>query len=225
MISLWEKINLRLHAIVDRALDARSITLYDQYVQDVQAYREQVEVSAATMYAGVQANKRRLAQYEEEQAALDGRVDELILDGYEEAARIAQGDLEAKKQLIATTRAQIANQEADHQRLLDGREQTVERLQVIRGERPAVESLLAVVRAGQLIEQIELSLGSLARLGQESGAGQIAAGILRRFDEAEARWQMATADLGVDEASVQAEKAQVDAQIQERIRRLGLDEA
>jgi hypothetical protein len=224
MLSLWEKISQRLHAIVDRALEARSLALYDQYVRDVEAYGRQIEESAATMYAGIQANKRRLIGHEEEAQRIDRRIDELILAGEEDQARILQSDLEVQEELIATTRRQIANQEADHRRLLAGRQETRERLQLVRGERPGVESLLAVVRAGQLMEQIELTLAGLAQLGEESAAGRIAAGIQRRFDEAELRWQMATADQQADAALEAAEESQVGDQLAERMRRLGLEE-
>ena len=223
MASLWERISQKLHAIVDRALDARSLALYDQYIRDVEAYRTQIEESAARMYAGIQANKRRLVQAENTERRLDGRVDQLILAGDETAARIARSDLEIQHQLVATTRAQIANQEVDYNRLLGGRRETRERLGVIRGERPAVESLLAVVQAGELVEKIELTLGSLARLGEESAAGRIAAGIQSRFDEVEVRWQLTAADLAADRALVESEKAQVESQLAERMHRLGLD--
>ena len=229
MATLWEKISQKLHSIVDRALEARSMALYDQYVRDVEAYGRQVEESTAMMYAGIQANKRRLVRHEADERRLDSRIDELILDGDEGAATMIQGDLEIQQGLVATTRAQIANQEADYQLLSAGRQETGERLHLVRGERPAVESLLAVVRAGELIEKIELSLGSLARLGEESAAGRIASDIQRRFDEAETRWQMASMQMGAEEASVEAfeeaEKAQVESQLAERMRRLGLDES
>lgn len=224
MTDLWELINQKLHAIVDRALNARSLALYDGYLRDVEAYVDQVEDSAARMYAGAEANKRRLTQYEAEIVSMDARVDELILAGDDDAARMLQADLDAKRELAATTRAQIANQEADYRRLLAGREESKERLELMRGERPAVESLMAVIRAGQLVESIELTLGSLAQLGRESAIGEIAAGIQRRLYEAEARWQMAAASLEVDRASVEAEKAQVEDQLAERVKRLGLDE-
>jgi hypothetical protein len=88
-----------------------------------------------------------------------------------------------------------------------------------------VESLLAVVRAGELIESVELTLASLAQLGKESAIGELADGIQRRLEMAEARWQMAAVDLGIDAASKAAEEARVADQLAERIRRLGLDES
>jgi phage shock protein A len=224
MLSLLEKISQKLHAIVDRALEARSLALYDQYVRDVEAYGKQIEESAATMYAGIQANKRRLVRHEEEAQRMDRQVDELILAGDEDKARLVQSDLEVQQQLVATTQRQIVNQEVDYRRLLAGREETGERLQLMRGERPGVESLLAMIRAGQLMEQIELTLAGLAQLGEASAAGRIAASIQRRFDEAEVRWQMAAADLQADAALAAAEELQVDDQLTERMRRLGLEE-
>lgn len=225
MSSLWEKINRKLHEIVDRALDAHSLALYDQYLRDVEAYREQVEASAARIYAGIQANQRKLAQHEADLAQLDAGVDRRLAAGEEEVARMMQGDLEIQRELVATTRQQIANQESDYQRLLAGRQETQERLQVLRHERPAVQSLMAVVKAGDLIEKIELTLGNLAQLGESSAAGEIAAGILRRFDEAEVRWQLSAARLGLEQASLELEQSRIEDQLAERMRRLGLDDS
>ena len=224
MTSLWEKINQKLHAIVDRALDAHSMALYDQYLRDVQAYRDQVETATAGMYAGVEANRRRLARHEARAADLDGQIDRLLLDGQEALARPLLEELETAQGLVATTRAQIAQQEADYRQLVAGRTETAERLEVVRGERPAVESLINTVRAGELIEQIELTLGNLAQLGGESAIGQIASRIWQRFDEAELRWQAAAARVAADQASLEAERLQVDDQLTERLRRLGLDQ-
>lgn len=225
MTGLWEKINQRLYAIVDRALNAHSLTLYDRYVRDVEAYRLQIEDSAARMYSGIEANKRRLVRHEDEAHLLSNRVDELALAGDQEMARLLQMEMDVKRELVATTRAQIANGQADYQQLLTGRQETRERLELMRGERPAVESLLAVIRAGELIESVELTLASLAQLGKESAIGELAGGIQRRLDMAEARWQMAAVDLGIDAASAAAKEARVADQLAERMRRLGLDES
>ena len=224
MTSLWEKINIKLHSIVDRALNARSLALYDQYIRDVEAYRNQIEKSAAIMYAGIQANKRRIIRHQEIMQQMEHRVDDLLLDGDEEHARIAQQDLVVKKDLVASTEAQIFNQEVDYQRLLSGRQETRERLEIVQGERPAVENLLAIVRAGELVEQIELTLAGLSGLDDVSPAGKIASRLLSRFSEAEVRWQLAAVSLGADQASIEAERIQIDDQLAERMRRLGLDE-
>jgi phage shock protein A len=224
LASLWERVNQRLHEIVDRALEAQSLALYDQYLRDVEAYGQQIEESAATMYAGIQANKRRLERHEEELARLASRVDAALAAGESERARLLQADLAVQQELVETTRNQIANQEADRQRLLAGREETRGRLQTMQAERPSVEALMAMIRAGRLAEQIEITLGSLAQLGSESAAGRVAIGIQQRLDEAEARWQMVAGSLGIDPASVATEKAQVDDQLAERMRRLGLDQ-
>jgi phage shock protein A len=223
MNSLWEKINQKLHSIVDRALNASSLALYDQYIRDVEAYGRQLEDSAATIYAGIQANKRRLAQHISTMQDLEARVDPLLAED-ESAGRIMLNDLQVQRELVKVTQKQIENQQADYERLLTGREQTQDRLKVISGERPAVENLLAVVRAERLMQQIDNTLAGIALLGETSAAGQIAAGIQRRFNEAELRWQMAAGKLGLDQASVEAEKAQIDAQLTERMKRLGLEE-
>jgi phage shock protein A len=224
LASLWERVNQRLHEIVDRALEAQSLALYDQYLRDVEAYGHQIEESAATMYAGIQANKRRLERHESELARLAGRVDAALAAGESDRARLLQADLAVQQELVETTRNQIANQEADRQRLLAGREETRQRLQTMQAERPSVEALMAMIRAGRLADQIEITLGSLAQLGAESAAGRVASGIQQRLDEAEARWQMVAGSLGIDPVSVATEKAQVDDQLAERMRRLGLDQ-
>jgi phage shock protein A len=223
LADLWERVNQRLHAIVDRALEAQSLALYDQYLRDVEAYGRQIEQSAATMYAGIQANKRRLERHEAELEPLASRVDAALTAGATEQARRLQADLAIQQELVDTTRNQIANQEADRQRLLTGRQETRHRLQTLQAERPSVEALMAMIRAGRLAQQIEITLGGLAQLGAESTVGQVASGIQQRLDEAEARWQLVAGDLGLDPVSVATEEAQIDDQLAERMRRLGLD--
>jgi phage shock protein A len=220
---LWQRVNQRLHAIVDRALNAQSLALYDQYLRDVEAYGRQIEESAATIYAGIQANRRRLERHEAELARLAARVDGALAAGEAEAARRLQAELAIQHELVATTRAQIEHQEADRRRLLSGREETRHRLQLMEAERPSVEALLAMIRAGRLAEQIDLTLGGLAGLGAESAAGRVAAGIRQRLDEAEARWQLVAGHLGADPATEAAAAAQIGDQLAQRMRRLGLD--
>jgi phage shock protein A len=224
LAGLWERVNQKLHEVVDRALEAQSLALYDQYLREVEAYGQQIEESAATMYAGIQANKRRLERHEAELARLASRVDAALAAGESERARLLQADLAVQQELVETTRGQIANQEDDRQRLLAGREETRLRLQTMQAERPSVEALMAMIRAGRLADQIEITLGGLAQLGVESAAGRVASGIQQRLDEAEARWQMVAGSLGIDPASVATEKAQLDDQLAERMRRLGLDQ-
>jgi phage shock protein A len=223
LASLWETINQKLHAIVDQALQQHSLALYDQYIRDVEAYRRQVEESAAMLYAGIQANRRRLEQHQATSASLDARLNRLLVQGDQDAARLAQIDLQVQQELVNTTQAQIAHQEEDYHRLLAGRQETQDRLTVSQAERPAVENLMAVIQATRLMEQIELTLAGLAGLGEGSAAGQMAAGLLQRFDAAEARWQMAASRIGIDAVAQQVEQAQIDDQLAERIRRLGLD--
>jgi phage shock protein A len=220
---LWERVNQRLHEVVDRALDAQSLALYDQYLRDVESYGRQIEESAATMYAGIQANRRRLERHEAELARLTARVDGSLAAGEVEQARLRQADLAIQQELVETTRGQIVNQEADRQRLLGGREEAFHRLQLMEAERPSVEALLAMIRAGRLAEQIELTLAGLAQLGAESAAGRVASGIRQRLDEAEARWQLVAGRLGIDPGAEAVEEAQVGDQLAERMRRLGLD--
>jgi len=219
---LKQKIGSALHAFVDRALENSSLALYDQSLRDMEDYIAYVEEAAVGMKAAAEGNKRRLGQHQIEAEALQTRLDQLLAENQTEQAQRVQQALAVKQQQIADTQVQIERQETQHEALAHNWQTLKGRLRVLQGERGSVEALVALSRAQRTIGSIEVTLGGLAGLGHDSELGVMAGHILQRLDEAEARLELVDVDAEVARAVAAIEEAQVDTQIDERRRRLGL---
>ena len=217
-----EKIGERLHAIVDRALESSSVALYNQSLRDMEDYIRHVEEAAVSMKAAAEGNKRRLAQYQAEAEILDTRLNQLLAEGQSEQATRVQQALNVKRSQIAETQVQIERQEGQHVALAHNWQTLKERLRVLQGERGSVVALVAQARAERAISSIEYTLGGLAGLGSGSQISIMAGHIMQRLDEAEARLALVDVDLEVARAAAAIEEAQVEEQLMERRRRLGL---
>lgn len=217
-----EKIGDRLHAIVDRALENSSVALYDQSLRDMQDYIRYVEEAAVSMKAAAEGNKRHLDQHLSEAEILETRLNQLLLEDRVEQAQRVQQALNIKRGQIAETQAQIERQEGQHIGLVHNWQTLGERLRVLQGERGSVVALVARAKVERAISSIEYTLGGLAGLGGYSEIGAMAAHIMQRLDEAEARLALVDVDAEVAQAAVAIEAARVEEQIKERRQRLGL---
>lgn len=226
MTSFWqewkEKIDDRLHTVVDRALENSSVALYDQSLRDMEAYLGHLGEAAVSMKAAAEGNKRRLAQYQAEAEILDTRLNQLLAEGQAEQVQKVQQALNIKRQQIADAQAQIERQEGQHAALVHNLKMLKEQLQMLQGERGSVVALVALAKAQRTIGSIECTLGGLASLGGDSEIGAMAGHILQRLNEAEARLALVDVDAEVAQAATAIEEAQVEEQLVERRHRLGL---
>lgn len=229
MTSIFERLDdlIRgsLHRFVDRALENNSLILYDQDVRDMEDAIGYVEEATATMYTAAQANERRLARHQEDVERLERRLERLTaqgLDATSERVMIAGAELEAKRDLAAETKTQIERQVAQYETLKKRLAETEVIAQTLQDARPRLESLLVLARAYRSVEQVELTLEALRGLGGDTEVSMVADSIYRRFDEAQARLDAIrqAEDL---EMSVELEGAEVESQLTERRRRLGLE--
>jgi phage shock protein A len=229
MTSILEKLDdlIRgsLHRFVDRALENNSLALYDQDVRDMGTAIDHVEEAATNMYAAARANERRLIRHQEDVERLERRVERLAAEGVApttERVMVAEAELEAKRGLVVETQAQIERQQGQYETL---KRQTAElrlREQVLQDTRPRMESLLVLARAFYSVERVEMTLQALRGLGGDTEVAMVADSIYQRFDEAQARQDMMhqTTDL---EMLAELEQIEVDDQLEQRRRRLGLE--
>jgi len=214
-----------LHRFVDRALEKRSLVLYDQAVRDMEAAIAHLEEATTTMYAAARVNERRLARHREGVQRLEQRLERLTDEGVEpttERMMVAQGALEAKGSLVAETQAQIERQQAQYETLAKRLAGTEVYAEALRDARPRLESLLVLARAYRSVERVELTLEGLRGLGGDAEVATVADSIYQRFNEAQARLDLIgrAKDL---EILAELEQAQVEDQLAQRRRRLGLE--
>jgi len=213
-----------LHRLVDRALENSSLALYDQDVRDMEQAIDHFEEATATMYAAARANERRLVQHQEDVEQLERRLERLQAEGVPsttERMMVAQAELDAKRSLVVETQAQIERQQAQHETLKKRLAETQVVAETLIDARPRMESLLVLAKAYRSVEQVEMTLEALKGLGGDTEVAMVADSIYQRFNEAQARLELMdqVEDL---ELLAELEQVEVEDQLAERRRRLGL---
>jgi phage shock protein A len=222
--SLFEKINTlisaNLHGIVDRAIEANSVQVMDEYIRQVERNLDALEDSAATIGGTVKTLKRKHEEFAAAAEKLDRDIDTLIIKGKDDLAGAAQADLNAKQQLAQEYYEQWKDQEVQYQKMLEMRLKLETKLTTIKQEREHLRALIELAEAKKVTLKTVKSLDQLAATGDEQITG-LAQRIRTNLDRTDARLEMATANISdqIDEA---VRGGEVDRQLDERRRRLGM---
>ncbi len=222
--SLLDKINTlisaNLHGMVDRALEANSVKVMDEYIRQAERNLDSLEDSAATVGGTVRTLKRKYEEFAAAAEKLDRDIDTLLIKGKNELAAAAQADLNTKQQLAQEYYEQWQQQENQYRRMMDMKLKLEAKLTAIKQEREQVKALLELAEAKRITTQTIRSLDDLAGVGDEDVA-RVADAIRARLDREDAKLEMATVRLGeqIDEVVGQSE---IEAQLEERRKRLNL---
>ncbi|MGH2536521.1 MAG: PspA/IM30 family protein [Candidatus Promineifilaceae bacterium] len=226
MASLLEKaqtlISANLHDIVDRALEANSTAVMKEYIRDAENNLEQLEEATATVGGEVKTLERRYEEYRKRGDELDRNIDTLLMQGKSDLARAAQSELNTVRRLEEQYHEQWVRQQREYESLKSARLKLQARLNTIRQEQKELEALLQLARSKEITVKAIKSLDDLVGAG-DSDIARMAESIRNRLDRATAYSEMYAGrlDAQMDEALGTAE---VDLQLEERKRRLGLAE-
>ncbi len=224
MASLLEKVDTlikaNLHALVDKALQSNNIAVIDQYIRDVDNNLDALEDAAATVGGQVKTLERKRDELKKQVIDLDRNIDMFLSQGKDDLARAAQSKLNSVKTMAETYEQQATRQASEYQSLLNARLKLQTKLQTIRQQREEMAHLLELAKAKEITNRAIKSIDDLAGMGDQDVA-RIAEGIRNRLDSASARAEMAAQNLDtqMDEA---LGKGELDAQLEERKRRLGM---
>lgn len=224
MASLLEKVSTliqaNLHALVDSALRSNSMAVIDQYIRDVDNNLDALEDAAATVGGQVKTLERKAAEYKKQMDELDRNIDLFLTQGKEDLARAAQAKLNTVRGLYETYTGQLERQQREYKALLDARLKLQAKLTTIRQQREEMVALLDLAKAKEITNKAIRSLNDLAGVG-DADVARMAEAIRVRLDQASARAEMAAQNLDaqMDEALGRGE---LDAQLEERKRRLGI---
>ena len=217
--SFLEKVNTlisaNMHGMVDRALEANSVKVMDEYIRQAERNLDDLEDSAATVGGTVKTLKRKYEEFAAAAEKLDSDIDTLLVKGKNELAGAAQADLNSKQQLAQEYYEQWQSQEQQYRKMMDMRLKLEAKLTTIKQEREQVKALLELAEAKRVTTKTIKSLDDLAGVGDED--------VSRVVDGIRARLDMATGRLSeqIEEAVGYSE---VDAQLAERRKRLNLDQ-
>lgn len=224
MASLLEKvqtlIQANLHAMVDSALKANSLAVYDQYVREVEDNLENLEDAEATVGGELKTLRRKMSAQEEKAAELDRNIDIFLREGKEDLALAAQSRLNSVSRLVQNYQAMVERQEAELKSLKDARLKLEAKLTTVKQEREELQVLLDLARSKELTAKTIKSLDDLMGAGDED-ISRVAEGIRARLDQASARSEMLAGSLDTQMDEV-LEKSTLEAQLAERKARLGL---
>jgi phage shock protein A len=224
MASLMKKvqtlITANLHAMVDSALKANSLAVFDQYVREVEDNLENLEDAVATVGGEIKSLRRRKADQEQKAAELDRSIDVFLREGKEDLALAAQSRLNSVSRLVQNYDEMLERQEAEYQSLKDARLKLEAKLTTVKQEREELQVLLDLARSKELTAQTIKSLDGLMGSG-DADVSRVAEGIRARLDKASARGEMLAASLDTQMDEV-LEKSTLEAQLAERKSRLGL---
>ncbi|MCB0045601.1 MAG: PspA/IM30 family protein [Caldilineaceae bacterium] len=226
MASLLDKVTLlvsaNLHDLADQALQSNSLAVIDQYIRQVEGNMAELEDAAAAVGGEARALERKRMDYERQRDELDRAIDIFLVDGNEAAATAAQSRLNSTQRLLESYQDQTEQQIKEFQSLLDAKVKLEARLAAMRQEREELRALLQLAKSKEITVKAIKSLDDLAGSG-DSDISNIAAGINARLDKATVAVAMRTASLDaqIDKALAGSE---LDAQLAERRKRLGLND-
>ncbi len=224
MASLMEKvstlISANLHYMVDQALQSNSLAVIDQYIRQVENNLEELEDAAATVGGEVKSLKRKMTEYDQKRSELDRAIDAFLVEGNEAAAVAAQSKLNSTLRLVETYHQQVERQDKEFQTLIDAKVKLEARLSTMRQEREELQALLELAKSKEVSIKAMKSLDDLMGTG-DSDIRRIAQSIYSRLDRASAASEMRAASLDEQMDEV-LERSALDAQLQERKKKLGL---
>lgn len=213
-------ISANLHAMVDSALKANSIAVFDQYIREVDDNLENLQDAVATVGGELKTLRRKRSDLDLKAAELDRNIDLFLREGKEDLALAAQSKLNSTNRLIQNYEEMLERQEVEFQSLKDARLKLEAKLTTVKQEREELQALLDLARSKELTAKTIESLDDLMGSG-DADISRVAEGIRARLDKASARSETLAGSLEAQMDQV-LEQSALEAQLAERKARLGL---
>lgn len=224
MASLLEKtqtlIQANLHAMVDRALESNSVAVMKQYIRDAENNLNDLEDAAATVGGEVKTMERKYLEYKKKADQLDRNIDVFLMQGKEELARAAQTEMNSTRRLQEQYHEQWVRQKREYEALLNARLKLQAKLTEIRQEQRELEALLKLAKSKEKTVKAIKSLDDVMGAG-DADIARLGESIRSRLDKATAHSEMYASQLDSQMDEVLG-KGELDIQLEERKRRLGL---
>ena len=190
MASLLDKvstlISANLHAMVDSALKANSLAVFDEYIRQAENNLDALEDAAATVGGNVKTLARKVEQYQADATKQDADIDALLRQGKEDLATAVQAKLNTTSKLLAQYKADYEKTQAEYQKLMDSKLKLEAKLTTIKQEREQMQALLDLAKSKERTVGAIRSLKDLEGVG-DADIAHITEGIRSRLDKADAR--------------------------------------
>ncbi|MFZ4827784.1 MAG: PspA/IM30 family protein [Phototrophicaceae bacterium] len=220
--SFFDKLNTlisaNMHGMVDRALEANSVKVMDEYIRQVERNLEELEESTASVGGTVRTLKRKYEELIAQTEKLDRDIDTLIIKGKNDLAGAAQTELNGKQKSAQEYYGQWQTQEQQYQTMLNMRLKLEAKLTTVKQERQQVQALMELAAAKKQTLKTVKSLDDIVKLGDQD-VNRIASSIRDRIDQEDARLELATKSIS-DQVNEAVSSSEIDMQLEERRRRL-----
>lgn len=226
MASLLEKVSIlikaNMHYMADQALKANSVAVFNEYIREIENNLEDLGEAVATVGGQVKTIQRKRDEYQAQADKLDRDIDLFLTEGNESLAVAAQAKLNSVRRTATTYSEQLITLEREYQNLRDARLKLDAKLSTTKQEREELQALLDLAKAKEISNKTIRNLDDLVGSSDQDVSG-VAEGIRARLDKASAESEMLASSLDkqMDEA---LERRDIDSQLIERKRRLGLAE-
>ena len=226
MASLLEKVSIlikaNMHYMADQALKANSVAVFNEYIREIENNLEDLGEAVATVGGQVKTIQRKRDEYQAQADKLDRDIDLFLTEGNELLAVAAQAKLNSVRRTVTTYSEQLVTLESEYQNLKDARLKLDAKLSTTKQEREELQALLDLAKAKEISNKTIRNLDDLVGSSDQDVSG-VAEGIRARLDKASAESEMLASSLDkqMDEA---LERRDIDSQLIERKRRLGLAE-
>ena len=226
MASLLEKVSIlikaNMHYMADQALKANSVAVFNEYIREIENNLEDLGEAVATVGGQVKTMQRKRDEYQAQADKLDRDIDLFLTEGNESLAVAAQAKLNSVRRTATTYSEQLITLEREYQNLRDARLKLDAKLSTTKQEREELQALLDLAKAKEISNKTIRNLDDLVGSSDQDVSG-VAEGIRARLDKASAESEMLASSLDkqMDEA---LERRDIDSQLIERKRRLGLAE-
>ena len=222
MANLFEKINTlvsaSLHGLVDRALQANSVQVLDEYIRQVERNLEELEESTANVGGTVKTLRRKYEEFTAAADKLDSNIDSLVLAGKDDLAMAAQSQLNTKKQLAQEYFQQWEEQNKQYDLMLGMRAKLQSRLISIKQEREHLIGLMQLMESKRIAAKTMKSLDQIATVG-DAEISSMSEQIRSRLDKEDARLEQATRNVA-DQIDDAVRSSELERQLEERRARL-----
>lgn len=226
MASLLEKtqtlIQANLHDMVDRALEANSVAVMKQYIRDAENNLDELEDATATVGGEVRTLERKYNEFKKKGDKLDRNIDMLLMQGKTDLATAAQSELNSTRRMQEQYHDQWVRQQREYESLKNARLKLEAKLVTIRQEQKEMEALLQLAKSKEITVKSMKSLDDLMGVG-DGDIARLSESIQSRLDKASAYSEMYADKLDNQMDDVLG-KSEIDLQLEERKRRLGLSE-
>lgn len=222
--SLLDRVGLlvaaNVNALLDRALRANSPAVLDEYIRRMEDNLDALEDAAAVVGGEGKTLQRKADEYNRQLTDLDRQIDMALAQGKNDLATAAQSRYNTAARMAHSYTDQAASQKREFDKLMGAKLKLEAKLTDVKQQR---EELLAMLQLAKSKEAVNKAVRQVGAVTSET------AGIEDMRDQVQKRLDVANAQAEMDASRLDAqmeellEKSQIDEQLSERRRRLGLE--